>query len=202
MSLVALKPAAESDPREAILALARGAFAEKGFDGASMQDLARAAGMSAGNFYRYFPSKAAIVEAFIAREMALIDLAFQQIEAAPDPRAAITGMIRSRIEANNHVECAVWAEIVAAAHRRPEIAEILGAMEQTVTIHICRIFAFLKSIPVDEAARRYGTQARMVTLLVRGIEMESALCPVAPEPLTEMVITHVGRIIDDILSDR
>jgi AcrR family transcriptional regulator len=28
-----------------------------------MQDLARAAGMSVGNFYRYFPSKAAIVQA-------------------------------------------------------------------------------------------------------------------------------------------
>ena len=38
-----------------ILALVRVAFAEKGFDGASMQDLARAAGMSVGNFYRYFP---------------------------------------------------------------------------------------------------------------------------------------------------
>ena len=38
-----------------ILALVRQAFVEKGFDGASMQDLARSAGMSVGNFYRYFP---------------------------------------------------------------------------------------------------------------------------------------------------
>ena len=53
-------PAAEERSHE-ILASIRQAFAEKGFDGASMQDLARAAGMSVGNFYRYFPSKAAIV---------------------------------------------------------------------------------------------------------------------------------------------
>lgn len=39
-----------------ILSRLRDTFAEKGFDGASMQDLARAAGMSVGNFYRYFPS--------------------------------------------------------------------------------------------------------------------------------------------------
>ena len=46
-----------------ILASVRQTFVEKGFDGASMQDLARAAGMSVGNFYRYFPSKAAIIQA-------------------------------------------------------------------------------------------------------------------------------------------
>ena len=43
------------DRSTGILEAARRAFAEKGFDGASMQDIARAAGMSAGNFYRYFP---------------------------------------------------------------------------------------------------------------------------------------------------
>ncbi len=43
------------NPRDAILAQARAAFVEKGFDGASMQDLARAAGMSAGNFYSLLP---------------------------------------------------------------------------------------------------------------------------------------------------
>ena len=48
-----------------ILDRIRSIFAEKGFDGASMQELARAAGMSVGNFYRYFPSKSAIVEALI-----------------------------------------------------------------------------------------------------------------------------------------
>ncbi len=37
-----------------ILEAVHSTFVEKGFDGASMQDLARAAGMSVGNFYRYF----------------------------------------------------------------------------------------------------------------------------------------------------
>ena len=37
----------------------------------------QAAGMSAGNFYRYFPSKAAIVEALVARDLAEVEEAFQ-----------------------------------------------------------------------------------------------------------------------------
>ena len=70
MQNAAAHPVPAHDSRIAeILALVRKAFVEKGFDGASMQDLARSVGMSVGNFYRYFPSKAAIVQslAFVPR---------------------------------------------------------------------------------------------------------------------------------------
>lgn len=47
--------------RAEILEAARVVFADHGCDGASMQDVARAAGVSAGNIYRYFPSKEALI---------------------------------------------------------------------------------------------------------------------------------------------
>ena len=72
-----------------ILSAARSAFAEKGFDGASMQDLARAAGMSVGNFYRYFPSKAAIVEALIAADLADMQRDFSAVITSADPMAML-----------------------------------------------------------------------------------------------------------------
>ena len=68
-----------------ILLAVRRAFAEKGFDGASMQDLARTAGMSVGNFYRYFPSKAAIVEAIITHDLQELERDFSDIIGSPDP---------------------------------------------------------------------------------------------------------------------
>jgi AcrR family transcriptional regulator len=197
----ALRPALDPDPRETILALARTAFADKGFDGASMQDLARAAGMSAGNFYRYFPSKAAIVQALVAREIALIDAGFARIEAAPDPMAAIPAMIRARISGEHAADCAVWAEIVSAAHRRPEIATALAQMEQAVVGHMTRLFALLKQIPPEQALARYGTHARFVVLLVRGVEMEQVMCPSATPELTDMVIAEVTRILSSILNE-
>ncbi len=74
-----------ADPRvDAILVQARHAFVEKGFDGASMQDLARAAGMSAGNFYRYFPSKAALVEALVNRDLEEVEREFAEVWPRPD----------------------------------------------------------------------------------------------------------------------
>ena len=50
-----------------------------------MQDLARAAGMSVGNFYRYFPSKAAIVEQLIAHDLAEMEGHFAEIMTSPFP---------------------------------------------------------------------------------------------------------------------
>jgi AcrR family transcriptional regulator len=54
--------------RERILEAAERAFAAHGFHAATMQDVAEAAGMSAGNLYRTFPSKEAIVEGLCSRD--------------------------------------------------------------------------------------------------------------------------------------
>jgi len=59
-----------------ILSSVRQAFLDKGFDGASMQDLARAAGMSVGNFYRYFSSKSAIIHSLIEHDAELVQRDF------------------------------------------------------------------------------------------------------------------------------
>ena len=47
-----------SDNRERVLATALGLFRERGFDGVSVADLMRAAGLTHGGFYNHFGSKA------------------------------------------------------------------------------------------------------------------------------------------------
>ena len=88
-----------------------------------MQDLARAAGMSVGNFYRYFPSKAAIIQAMILRDAAEIERDFAAIITSSEPLSALRHVIRHRL---NDATCAkdsdLWAEIEAASRHSPEIA--------------------------------------------------------------------------------
>ncbi|MCA1218808.1 TetR/AcrR family transcriptional regulator [Streptomyces sp. 8L] len=52
--------------RRAIVEAARGVFAQKGFSGASMAAVIEATGLSTGTFYRYFPSKAALVAEIVS----------------------------------------------------------------------------------------------------------------------------------------
>lgn len=55
--------AAHAKTRERILDAARETFAEKGYHGASMNDVARAAGSGKAALYHYFPSKQALLQA-------------------------------------------------------------------------------------------------------------------------------------------
>src|SRR3984957_1088999 len=59
-----------SAKRRQILEGARQVFLSAGFDGASMNDIARAAGVSKGTLYAYFDSKDKLFEAIIRGEFA------------------------------------------------------------------------------------------------------------------------------------
>lgn len=194
---------ATADPRTAeILDRIKGIFAQKGFDGASMQDLARAAGMSAGNFYRYFPSKNAIVEALVQRDMDRVAQEFAQIIAAPSPRAAMVAVIRNRLETTGDEEGALWAEIEAAATRRPEIAEIRGRMEATIQTYVTRVFALIAQLPPEVAAVRFRAQTQLIMLMVKGTAVQSCgmlpCRPVAPSPELHALVL---RIVDQFLGE-
>jgi AcrR family transcriptional regulator len=179
-----------------ILLAVRRAFTEKGFDGASMQDLARTAGMSVGNFYRYFPSKAAIVEALIAGDLAEMEQDFGTILTAPLPMEALRAKIRSRVMLE---ECAgdgqLWAEITAAALRKPEIGAAAARMETEIVAHLTTIFARVTGVSHETAMDRHGTRARLIVMLVKSCAMQPPERDAPDMHLTNMVL----RIIDDTL---
>lgn len=55
-----------AESRAKIIGIARHLFAERGFDGCNVSDIAKLAGMSQGNLYWHFSSKEAIFQAVLA----------------------------------------------------------------------------------------------------------------------------------------
>lgn len=55
----------KEEVRDRILAAATGEFFESGFNGTSMRSIAKGAGITAGNLYRYYDSKEKIYEAVV-----------------------------------------------------------------------------------------------------------------------------------------
>lgn len=196
----------DTTPRaDEILDLCRAAFAQKGFDGASMQDLARSAGMSAGNFYRYFASKEAIIVALVERQLAEIEDQFAQVISAADPRRAFIETLGRHMERQADDDGALWAEIMAAAARRPAVGEILHRMEETVMGHMLRLFALFARVPVDVAAARFRTQAALTFILIRGAGMD---CPSDRTPamvdagaLRALVLRTIDTLIGEIAAN-
>jgi len=184
------------------------AFSRKGFDGASMQDLSRAAGMSASNFYRYFDSKDAIIVALVEREMGEIEQHFEQLIRADNLHDTLLRTLAGYLSRQkHHADGAIWAEIQAAAPRRPAVADALRRMEDRVSAHLLSLFARLSGLPRDEAVARYSAHAAMIFLLSRGALMTR--CGVTPPPdaeqaerLLALVLRSAGQLIDEIATSR
>lgn len=155
MSSMPQPAAAAEDRTQEILGLIRQAFAEKGFDGASMQDLARAAGMSVGNFYRYFPSKAAIVQAMCSYDLSEIQGEFAEIQTSDRPMACLRERMLDHFSEESMKDGQLWAEITAAAIRKPEIGAAARQMEDTITTLLASIFARVTNRTIEESRQRY-----------------------------------------------
>ncbi|QQP91431.1 TetR/AcrR family transcriptional regulator [Skermanella sp. TT6] len=115
-----------ADLREAqqqrILAAAMTCFARSGFHKASMQDICAEAGMSAGNLYRYFRSKEAIIAAIAEADRVRNAEIFEVLERTDDPVRGLCALARAFLrEMHGREAPALCTEIIAEALRNPEI---------------------------------------------------------------------------------
>ena len=132
MSLMALAAEADEDRRDRILGAAERAFARHGFRGATMQIVAAEARMSAGNLYRTFASKEALVSGLAERDQAAIAEDFRRLAASGDMLSAMGALLRKHLveapSACSRVALEIWAE----SGRNPDVARICRAIEVDV----------------------------------------------------------------------
>jgi len=84
--------------RTAILGAARGVFAAAGFEAASVDDIARAAGVAKGTVYLYYPSKDAIYRAAVREGLeALAEELRRRVEAAPTLREKVRAFVETKV---------------------------------------------------------------------------------------------------------
>lgn len=85
------RAAVETDKRRQILDGARAVFMGAGFDGASMGEISKAAGVSKGTLYVYFDGKEALFEALtVEAKRGLAEVLFRLDADDPDVRAVLT----------------------------------------------------------------------------------------------------------------
>ncbi len=125
-------PEIDSDRRDHILSAAERAFIRQGFHATSMQAIAAEARMSAGNLYRYFPSKDAIVLGLVGRDQAAIACDFEAMAQASDIYPAVEALLRRYFVlapvGRHRLIIEIWAEI----GRSPATAASCGAVDANV----------------------------------------------------------------------
>lgn len=119
-------PAAGQDPekRNQILTGAREVFLERGFDAASMGDIARAAGVSKGTLYVYFQNKEDLFAALVSSECnETAERMFVLDHSEPDVEKVLTTLGHSFIAAMVRPEhMATLRTVIAIGSKFPDIS--------------------------------------------------------------------------------
>lgn len=181
-----------------ILDQVKSVFALNGFDGTSMQDLAQATQMSVGNFYRYFPSKDAIITALVKRDLEEIEAVFEAVQNASDPGAMFMTILRERIETLPVEDAALWSEVQAASFRSPEIATLMRTMDETVRDNVVKALVRIHGDGSAAAVKFFETRAHLMMLLIHGFAQRK-FC--AREAILDEQSAALGELVLSTLHD-
>ncbi|MER5969193.1 TetR/AcrR family transcriptional regulator [Streptomyces sp. NPDC002055] len=123
-------PARHRARRRQIVGAATGLFAAKGFERTTTAEICRAAGMSAGNVFHYFPTKRAIFHAVFEddeRDGVTKAERLAAARAADDPWTALLATVDLlAAPATEPLVPALVMEALIQAHRDPELEALLS----------------------------------------------------------------------------
>ena len=117
---IARKPRADAvRNRERVLEAAKAVFSAGGAD-ASLEAVARRAGVGIGTLYRHFPTREALYEAVYRREVEQLGDFAEQLRNDPKPVEALRRWLRSTVEFVA-TKKGMMAALALAAHASPEL---------------------------------------------------------------------------------
>ena len=143
-----------------------------------MQHVADELGMSAGNLYRYFPSKDAIVEGLCAVDQEGRAKAFAELMAGNrNIMEAISAGLRKHVFANPPEKARLIVEIWAEAGRNPRVAEMMRAIDADVLAGLEKLMDAAKAggAASPRLDSRFG--ARFFLTFVAGLFKRMAIEP-------------------------
>jgi AcrR family transcriptional regulator len=132
----------DSSKRRQIVDGARKVFMDLGFDGASMGEIARAAGVSKGTLYVYFADKSRLFEAIVEEEA----LGYGQVEFNFDPARDVPTTLREFGDTYIALLCrpgggSAIRTVMAIAERMPDVGR--RYYERVLEYTINRLAAYL-----------------------------------------------------------
>src|SRR6266702_4679594 len=83
---------------QALLSAANAAFIEQGADDASLEEIARRAGVGIGTLYRHFPTRQALLEAVYRDQVEVMSARAEELLADAPPGEALVAWLRALVD--------------------------------------------------------------------------------------------------------
>lgn len=179
MSEVSAEPLSRrEEKRRRILQAAADCFARRGFHGTGMAEICEAAGMSAGNLYRYFHNKEAMIAALVDAEREETAALFREMQDTDDPLAAIIALLESFLtlttDAAGH---RLWLEILSEGARNPQIQAVLDRSDTEIRPALAHLVGRAAALGQADPAIDPDTAAIWLLMLIDGFSARVATVP-------------------------
>ena len=165
--------------RNQVLEAAECCFARSGFHGASMAEISKAAGMSAGHIYNYFESKDDIIAAFVQRNLERVTAMIRDLDEHDDPLQATLDDLEDTVR--EKFDPAAWTlltEIHAEASRNPKIAQLMQEADRQTReqfVAVLRRGRAQRGLPVDETL--LNGRIEVISAMFQGLHLRQLLNP-------------------------
>src|SRR3984885_12529300 len=178
----------DAERRLRILEAAERAFVRNGFHATTMQRVADEAGMSAGNLYRTFPSKEAMVEGLCELDQVELAQAFAELMADNLHIAeAMRCGLRKHVLAKPPEKARLLVEIWAEAGRNPRVAQLTRAIDAEVRARVEGLMDAAKAagVAAPDLDSRFGARffVTFVAGLFKRMAIEADFDPKAETPM-------------------
>ena len=183
----------DSSKRRQILDGARKVFMDLGFDGASMGEIARAAGVSKGTLYVYFDDKSRLFEAIVEEET----LGQGKVTFNFDPERDVTTTLMEFGQAYIQLLCrpgggSATRTVMAIAERMPEVGRHF--YNNVIAVTIARLAAYLEArtqlgeLAIDD----FQLASTQFMELCKASLFLPFIFQAAPAPSTERIADVIG----------
>lgn len=181
---------------ELILDAAERCFVREGFHRTTMQAVAGEAGMSAGNLYRYFSSKDALIEGLVERDRAKVARCFSEVAESSDLLAGLRDLGVKHYKEEPREQAVLTLQIWAEAARSERLAGITADFERDLVKQMQAVVATV----VANAPGRRPVDAKAVALLIAtlssGLFVRRAIAPdFDPDREVDVVLCLIGALI-------
>jgi AcrR family transcriptional regulator len=190
-----LRPTPEAR-RQQILDAACDCVRQAGFHGASMADIAKAAGLSVGQIYRYFENKEAIIAAIVAQDLAEMREKFAEMESRPgDLLDAMSEHMPEAVDKCFDLRrAALTLEVLAEASRNPKVAAILQAADVQERVYAQAMLD--RSRRPEWSDAEFEARCEAVGLLFDGMIIRAVNHPDTDrEPLARVLMATIRQLL-------
>lgn len=181
--------------RQQILEAAEVCFRRRGFQGASVAEICKGAGVSAGHLYHFYDSKEAIIAAIVQRDLE------EKLEILDrlSQRADITSAMLDEIDEGVHEQLdspgsALMLEVITEAGRNPKVAEMVHRSDAAARAKLAETVAKAKNC--DPASPELAAEVEVLIAMFEGLSTR-VICN--PGLDREAVVKVMRRMIRHIL---